>query len=784
MARIAAVANQSRLSTPGASPSNSRPITHPTYDEPTRNLSGRAWKRCPICWDSVYVKDLKAVRWFDPNHVAKEHEHEEEIGDEGQGDEDVVGKLEGVENKDQPSNPTSLPSNLSDLIGPLLSMRLIERPILTTLALPKSSTWPPPPSAFSPSNPNLINSSNQDYPVIIPPHSAPWHFQPDVLRFAKFMLATPELLLNSLSQDLDALEEEKVSLNQMAEMTKKMGGVVDDVSIQYAQMAEDKVREQIAKVSLELDVESVRSSIGRARNDLKEFKEILKNNRNGIDERRRNVSRKQLKKEKDRERSLKDLNLQDEEQEVSNVTANQENTSNESESNAGLEQFLALKSQGLGGAYSSPLNTQDQSQSQVAESSPVKSEEIEINRSTPQPKTRRNLNPPSPSTSSYLFYQASSGQPIYLNPLDIKILQSEYKNYSNFPENLKVKVSGSDEGSVNDELRKKHKYLSHLPMAADLVFVEVDWEAMIQGEEKIRDEIRSSSESTDDQPRFKPIISRNTLSQYENALRQRKNKRKDRSRREDKARSKAEGGDGFGGGANAREIREAKLKSSLDGDPELGRSLGSKSSVGGGNESEFGRSPRSENGFNHSTSPSFREQASWGAEIHPGGNTSGEDFPDVLGSNHHQDSGNSPSLRPQNHSSSSTSTSAGTTRKTVWGTQSFANQSGGGTGSSRNDFEDPDFDEAWLELEEDHIVGNKSGNLKEGRGLNKQFKGLNNNNNKPSSPGWGPSLNANSSNGKEVERQEASTAVPTNSNQSKKKKAKKLVLTSGGRGAG
>jgi hypothetical protein len=54
--------------------------------------------------------------------------------------------------------------------GSTLRMRLMQRPQITTLALPRSHTWPSD---------------------LLPPHQAPFHFLPDVYTYAKFMLATP-----------------------------------------------------------------------------------------------------------------------------------------------------------------------------------------------------------------------------------------------------------------------------------------------------------------------------------------------------------------------------------------------------------------------------------------------------------------------------------------------------------------------------------------------------------------------------------------------------------------
>lgn len=79
------------------------------------------------------------------------------------------------------------------------------------------------------------------------------------------------------------------------------------------------------------------------------------------------------------------------------------------------------------------------------------------------------------SRSSYFYYQAASGQYVFLHPIDIKVLLSRFQTYANFPDTLLVAVQGAEEGTVDEALRKKCKYLAHLPMAADVTFMEVDW---------------------------------------------------------------------------------------------------------------------------------------------------------------------------------------------------------------------------------------------------------------------------------------------------------------------
>ena len=75
------------------------------------------------------------------------------------------------------------------------------------------------------------------------------------------------------------------------------------------------------------------------------------------------------------------------------------------------------------------------------------------------PKVRKNLNPPPPSTSAYYFYQAASGLPIFLHPLDFKILSSHFGAYAAFPDSIVIRVEAASEGSIDADLRRRCKYL-------------------------------------------------------------------------------------------------------------------------------------------------------------------------------------------------------------------------------------------------------------------------------------------------------------------------------------
>lgn len=117
------------------------------------------------------------------------------------------------------------------------------------------------------------------------------------------------------------------------------------------------------------------------------------------------------------------------------------------------------------------------------------------------------------ATSDFYFYQEKEGQHVYLHPLDIRILKHEFGSYDQFPLQLQVQVINVQESTLDEDLRKKCKYLGHLPLACDVTFLEIN---------------------------VKDIVSSDTLQTFKNELHTRTQRRKDKERREDQEKKNAE----------------------------------------------------------------------------------------------------------------------------------------------------------------------------------------------------------------------------------------------------
>ena len=90
------------------------------------------------------------------------------------------------------------------------------------------------------------------------------------------------------------------------------------------------------------------------------------------------------------------------------------------------------------------------------------------------------------------FYFYSSAPHLYLSPLDIRILKTRYGSFSAFPSTLLPRVEHISTGHVvDDNLRKRAKYLGHLPYGCLISFLECDWTDIVPAEilETFADEI-------------------------------------------------------------------------------------------------------------------------------------------------------------------------------------------------------------------------------------------------------------------------------------------------------
>lgn len=362
----------------------------------------------------------------------------------------------------------------------------------------------------------------------IPPLTAPWYFLPDILSYSRFMLASPVYMLSELERELGELKGEWDLLRG------------DELGRDFVRGAREKVERQIGKVKAELMTEMVTRS---ERNSREAWGEA--------------VGGERLEREKLRERERKHKEKQQAAMNASDIPSEMLSTQNGQSFRPNID---------------IPPN-------QPVEPNPMPQSSRKSRRKGHAPPVVAQSGP------SYWFYQSSLGANVYLHPLDIRILLAHFKSYSLFPTELSFTSTGFDPGTINDELRKRCKYLGHLPTGTEVIFVEADLEE---------------------------IVGKEGLAAFDQPLKARREKRRARAKREDKAKSKWEKAERdklpvqpAQTSAEDREFAYALARSTVDvtwadepvlGHPILSGSMGSSS---------------------HLASPGTSPSATWGAHPQP-----------------------------------------------------------------------------------------------------------------------------------------------------------------------
>ncbi|KAL2424348.1 putative RING finger protein P8B7.23 [Exophiala dermatitidis] len=117
-----------------------------------------------------------------------------------------------------------------------------------------------------------------------------------------------------------------------------------------------------------------------------------------------------------------------------------------------------------------------------------------------------------PPSHPFYFYHALPN--FFLSPLDIRILKTAFGDFSAFPSTILPRVEHISTGHIiDDELRKRAKYMTHLPYGYEVSFLECDW--------------------TD-------IISPTILDQFHDDLARRRKRKSEKEAREERDRIRAE----------------------------------------------------------------------------------------------------------------------------------------------------------------------------------------------------------------------------------------------------
>ncbi|KAI1900722.1 hypothetical protein AGOR_G00052820 [Albula goreensis] len=73
----------------------------------------------------------------------------------------------------------------------------------------------------------------------------------------------------------------------------------------------------------------------------------------------------------------------------------------------------------------------------------------------------------------YYFYQAEDGQQMFLHPVNVRCLLREYGSLEASPTSITATVVELEGQTVTEEIRRRHRYLSHLPLTCEFSICEL-----------------------------------------------------------------------------------------------------------------------------------------------------------------------------------------------------------------------------------------------------------------------------------------------------------------------
>ena len=382
------------------------------------------WKKCPICWDSVYLSETRPVRWF--------------TGQEG--------------------DP---PQEGCDVV-----LRLIERPQGSTLALPRDGA-----------------------PFLEADENIPWYIAAEVMDYARVMRGGEEYMSSEYDREREELQHQE-----------REDELIFGEDMQWTQ----KAISAIAELKGRLKGLGNPPTVSTIPNERKARRAPLKNQEHHTDSPDYHLAQHTM------------INSP-------SPSATSLLPTNRPLSTAADVPDISLPNQVSGAEVpSAPY-----------ESRPAMLQHTSIPR-TSSINVRSTL--PQQDSTPFFFYEALLH--FYLSPLDVRILRSAFGEYSSFPSTILPRVERVSTGHiVDDELRRRAKYLAHLPRGCEVAFLECDW--------------------TD-------TVSADVLGGFSAELERRRKRNREKEAREEKERIRAEKEEDAKGWAAARRRRPAASPDVLD----------------------------------------------------------------------------------------------------------------------------------------------------------------------------------------------------------------------------
>lgn len=329
------------------------------------------WKKCPICFDSIFVSETRSVRWF--------------TGQEGKS-----------------------PQEGGDVV-----LRLIKRQPGSTLALPRDGA----------------ESLHKEEDI-------PWYFAAEVMDYARVMKGSKEYMNEQYDNEIDELQqqekEDEIMFGEETQWTKKAVSTIKEAKEKTEglgnppsvpqQPVERRARRPPVKFNADVPDHYVYQHAAQSGQSISGNSNVAPSSQrdSSIDHSRTSAST-----------SPDDDNM-------SHVTTSTEFTDSS-------------------GSRKKPTEL-------YPEQPPVLHLRERSGTSSPHPH----------NDSPYYFYEALLHY--YLSPLDIRILKAAFGDFASFPATILPRVERVSTGHiVDDDLRRRAKYLAHLPQGCEVGFLECNW---------------------------------------------------------------------------------------------------------------------------------------------------------------------------------------------------------------------------------------------------------------------------------------------------------------------
>lgn len=355
---------------------------HSTDDTSPLPEKKARWKKCPICWDSVYISETRSVRWF--------------AGQEGEA-----------------------PREGGDVV-----LRLISRQLGSTLALPRDGA-------------ESMERADE----------IPWYFAAEVMDYARVMKGSEDYMAAQYECEITELQrqerEDELMFGEETLWTKKAVSAILEAREKLKGIGNPPIA---PKQPIEKKPKRMPIKLRESNEDVPDYYLVQHAKNSG------KSSTEDFMTTPHSQRSL--LNS-------SAIESIFVAASNEATCTIPVEHGIS--------------NIKDDLQSNST--APVPNS----GRNIAQPKIGPDATNHQPNDSPFYFYEALLHY--YLSPLDIRILKAAFGDFSSFPTTVLPRVERVSTGHiVDDDLRRRAKYLAHLPYGCEVGFLECDWTDLVSPE--------------------------------------------------------------------------------------------------------------------------------------------------------------------------------------------------------------------------------------------------------------------------------------------------------------